>query len=197
MNVLHAVYTTAGPLNPGIAENIWAAFRTNAQFLAWMALLPPSTICNGVDVRDMRNSNNPLIASTSPSVSGTAAVANTPMAPQVAIVLTLRTAQAGQAFRGRVYAGGLSTAVQDGTGHILGSASAQWRSAIVNFQTVIVTQGATSLGIAQRFLPSRPGHGGVTLPERPAGIVPVNAFVIRDNVFDTQRRRSISGIGSR
>lgn len=197
LNVTHAVWNAAGPLSPTVGETIFAALKANAQVTAWMAYLPASTILEGVDVRDLRGANFPLLPSSSASVPGTAPAPAVALPPQSAIVLTLRTQFSGRAFRGRVYAGGLSSAADDGGGKILAAAGDQWRAFVVSLNNAIVSAGGTSLGIAQVALPARPGHGGTTLPARDAHIEPVTGYEVRDLIFDTQRRRTGAHIGSR
>ena len=194
LNVLHAQYTLAGPLNPNIAETIFSALKTDSRVTTWLSELPTNTVFTGLDVRDLRNSNNPLIPSTSLAAPGTAAGA--PLPPQTCMVITLRTASAGRAFRGRIYLGGLSTAAQDTTGHIVTTVAANAVAFVNAIQQAFLAQSMT-LAIGQKDLPARPGHGGTTLPARPANVVPVTSVLSRDNIFDTQRRRTGAHIGAR
>ena len=106
MNVLHAQVTAAGPLNPSVGETIFSAIKANAATTTWLTQLPVNTSFTGVDVRDMRASNFPLLPSSSAAAPGTSA--QNAISPQTAIVITLRTASAGRAFRGRVFLGGLA-----------------------------------------------------------------------------------------
>lgn len=197
MNVLHAVWNAAGPLAPNVAETLFAALKASAGGTGWLSLLPPSTSFTGVDVRDLRVANAPLINSTGAAAPGTVGGTFIPMPPQVAQVVTLRTASAGRAFRGRVYLGGLSTASDDGTGRILAGANTAGVSFVQAAHAAIQAAGGAGQGILQRALPDRPGHGGVTLPARPGAIIPVTGWVARDVIFDTQRRRTGARIGSR
>lgn len=194
MNVLHMQFTNAGPLNPNIADTIFNSIVGNANFTTWRGFLPTTTEFTNVDVRDLRASNLPLITSTGTAVPGSSA--GTALPPQTAMVTTLRTAQAGRAFRGRVYFGGLATNTDDGTGRIAPAANTAMLGAMSAVGQAMVSAGGT-LAILQRALPDRPGHGGVTLPARPGAIVPVTDVVARDLIFDTQRRRSGARIGSR
>jgi hypothetical protein len=197
MNVLHGQYTTAGPLNPAIAETIFSGLKTGGGFAPWLAHLPAEVSMTGVDVRDLRAPNNPLLTSTSAAVSGTA-VGNA-LPPQSAAVVTLRTAFSGRAFRGRVYMGGLAQSTADVNGRIVAQVNTDAVGFILTVNGAMSGQGAP-LGILQRWLPERLGHGGVTLPERQPQIVAVtipSGVIARDTIFDTQRRRSGAHIGSR
>lgn len=197
MNVCHAVWAASGPLAPGVGDTLFTALKGSAATTAWMSLLPTTTVLTGVDVRDLRVQNAPLLPSTSAGVPGSVAATFHPLPPQSSMVVTLRTASAGRAFRGRVYLGGLSNAVDDGTGRILPAANAAAVAFVQAVNAAIVSSGGTVQGILQRALPERPAHGGGTLPARPGAIVPVTAWQSRDNVYDTQRRRSGVRIGSR
>ena len=194
LNVLHAQYTLAGPLNPNVGETLFSAIKAAAATTTWLSHLPTSTLLSGVDVRDLRAPNNPLLPSTSAAVPGSSPSA--PIPPQSSMVVTLRTASAGRSFRGRVFLGGLSTSVDDTTGHIVPAGNTDAVAFIVGVQSAMAGQSMT-LAIGQKFLPSRPGHGGVTLPQRDANVVPVTAILARDNIFDTQRRRTGAHVGSR
>jgi len=84
----------------------------------------------------------------------------------------------------------------DATGHIsavgLGIPMSYYNAIAAGFAAI-----GWQWGLAQRALPERPGHGGVTLPPRPAACIPVTSVLVRDNIFDTQRRRTGAHIGSR
>ena len=194
MNVMHMVYTPAGPLNPNIADTIFNSLVANTFTTTWRGYLPATTSLTGVDVRDLRAANNPLIESTATAVVGTSV--ETALPPQSAMVVTLRTAFAGRAFRGRVYMGGLALNCSDANGRIAAAANTAAIGEVNAIASAMQAAGG-AMGILQRWLPARPGHGGVTLPERQPAIVAVQGFATRDTIFDTQRRRSGAHIGSR
>lgn len=195
MNVLHMVYTPAGPLNPNIADTIFSSLKANTSWTTLMTFLPANTTFTGVDVRDLRTPNFPLIPSTTAAQPGTSA--SGPLPPQTAIVLTLRTAFAGRAYRGRVFFGGLALNADDGTGHISSPGASQAvQGAGGAIGAAMVAAGGT-WGILQRWLPARTSHTGAPLPERQPAVVQVQSFTVRDLIFDTQRRRTGAHIGSR
>jgi len=194
MNVVHGFSQSAGPLNPNIAQSFFSALTGAAGWPNVLAQLPTSTTLTAVDVRDLRQTNNPLIAATFTAIPGTSA--STPLPPQTAIAITLRTAFAGVQFRGRIYWGGLSLTADDTTGHISTPGS---NAAMSYYNSITAGMNAIAwpLSVAGRDLPARPGHGGVTLPPRPAQNTLVTSALVRDNIFDTQRRRTGAHIGSR
>lgn len=195
MNVLHLQYTTAGPLNPNIAETFFTNLKAAAAWTTYMGFLPANTTFTGVDVRDLRGPNFPLIASSSAAEPGTSPQG--PLPPQVAIVLTLRTAFAGRAFRGRVFFGGLALNADDGTGHISSPGAKEAVQGAGNAIGGAMVAVGGSWGILQRWLPERTNHAGATVPERQPAIVAVTTLTVRDLIFDTQRRRTGARIGSR
>lgn len=186
LNVMHGEYTTAGPLSPTIAESIFSAVKSSAGWTAYEAVIAPTVVLTGVGVLDERSASNPEISSTSAAAPGTGA--GTALPDQVALVVTLRTALTGRSHRGRVYTFGYIS------GHLNadGTASATATAAAVSFvqavQSAMAAQGAT-LAIKSPALPARPAHDGTELPAKPFEITPVTAVVMRDAVFDTNRRR--------
>ena len=194
MNVLHMDYTTAGPLNPGIADSMLNDLLGIAATTTWLSHLPTSVALIGLDVRDLRAANNPLISSAVVNHPGTA-VGNA-LPPQTSMVITLRTAFAGRSFRGRVYLGGLSVNCSDSNGKIVGQANTDANAFVQNFGTVCTAVGG-KWAILQRYLPPRTNHAGEDLPERQSAVVDITNTAARDNIFDTQRRRTGAHIGSR
>src|SRR5215467_11641941 len=116
-NVLHGLYTTAGPLSPNIAQNIFAAIVASAATTTFLAHLSPDILLGGVSVRDLRSANNPEIPSTGGGVAGTGTGNMLPV--QNATVITLRTAFIGRSFRGRAFLFGYTTAAVTPTGAIV------------------------------------------------------------------------------
>lgn len=186
-NVLHAQYTLAGPVSPTAPESIFSAIKASAGWTAWSAHTRPDNSLTAVGVRDIRGPNFPELLSTSGPAFGTGP--STPMAPQVCMVVTFKTAQAGRAFRGRCYLSGLDQNCQLAGGHTIDPPA---NTAAVGFlnavQSAMAAQSMT-LAIGQKALPQRLAHDGSTLPARPANVVPVTSIVTLNTRFDTQRRR--------
>ena len=183
--VTHAEYVLAGPLNPNIAETIFASFKSS---------IVPGTLLNfhanfkwtGVGVIDLRSANNQEVPSTGTELVGTSA--ETPLPDQSSIVVTLRTALAGRSFRGRVYTFGYvaSLVLPDGTIADPGAAAAE---AVVSAMRSAITAGSGTLAIRSPALPERPSKPGGTLPAKDFAITPVTSVVVRDRIWDTNRRR--------
>jgi hypothetical protein len=109
---------------------------------------------------------------------------------EVAAVVTFRTALTGPGNRGRMYIPGFaSNAVV--VGNLI---SAAMVTAIGNWANTISgalsAQGLTFC-LRQNARLSYPAHGGGTHPARAAGTLPISSVIVRDNHWDSQRRRGL------
>lgn len=188
LNVMHMLYTPAGPLNPNIAETIYEPISA-----AWVnpgGLRPLSATVlslTGVGVIDLRSANNPEISSTSPAVPGTGTGA--PMPEQVSAVITHRTALTGRSHRGRTYLFGFTPAAMAADGTI----SDATNTGVVNFMAGVnsgIGAAGGQLAILSPALPVRPSKPGGELPAKPFEITPVTTSLLRDRLWDTNRRRT-------
>jgi hypothetical protein len=183
--VTHAEYSIAGPLNPNIAETIFSAFK--AQFgAASLSVMHAALTFEGVGVIDLRGPNNPEIESTGASETGTSI--ETPLPDQSCCVVTLRTAFAGRSFRGRVYTFGWTASGVTAQGTISDNVEATALQMVTAMKAGIQAGGG-QLAIRSPALPERPAHDGSTLPAKDFAITPVTTFLVRDRIWDTNRRR--------
>lgn len=97
----------------------------------------------------------------------------------VALVVTLRTALAGRRYRGRTYLSGFAEDSNQGNGTASAAAIIAAEAFIQALETIIVAGNEWSLGVMS-----------IAAGETNA----VTSTGVRDNVWDTQRRRSIPGI---
>jgi hypothetical protein len=183
--VTHGQYTTAGPLNPNIAETIWSQFKT-LMGAGPMVNFATTFAFTGVGVIDLRSPNNPEISSTSAAFPGTATGPATP--DQVSCVVTLRTALAGRSFRGRMFIFGWEAALLAADGLIPDVIANTAVATATNMQGAIAAAGA-QLAIRSPALPERPSKPGGTLPAKAFAITPVSTILVRDRIWDTNRRR--------
>jgi hypothetical protein len=170
------------------AETMRAALVAGANWTALAALMPTTGNLTRVDLQDIRTANNPVISSTGPATPGTSA---SPALPdEVSLVVTIRTARTGQANRGRFFIPNWATNAIGGAGVASAAAVTAAGGFASNILTAITGQGGTWV-LAQ---PARQAYTGITgtqHPARVAGSLPQAGVVVRDNHWDTQRRRGL------
>jgi len=170
------------------AEAGRAALVQGTNWSALAGFLAPTVSLAAVELRDMRTAGNPLVQSTGAATPGTSA--GTALPSEVAAVMTIRTAKSGQQNRGRIYIPGwASNAV--GVGDIIAAAAV---TALLNFGNNIgsaITAAGGSWVLMQPARQAYTGSTGTQHPARAAGTTPVTSAPVRDNHWDTQRRRGL------
>lgn len=187
VNVLHA--SVAGGFSPTstIAEAIFTAIKAAAGWTSWKARVNTGISLAGVDLRDMRSYNQPLVASTSAASAGTGA--GTALPPGDALVVTLRTANAGRGYRGRVFLPGLDSSAL-AAGGVAAAGTVTDSAAFVTAVQAALTGQSMTMAIAQPARAQYEGTTGAVHPARAAGVAPVTSIVTRNNIIDHQRRRA-------
>lgn len=187
-NVLHARVAGGFAATSTVAEAIRVAITSGATWTNYAALLNTATSLTGVSLRDMRAANLPLVDSTGAPVAGTAVGGALP--PEVALVVTERTAGAGRSFRGRIFLPGFDKTATTSAGAATGGAVSATQAWAQLIQSGMAGQSLT-LAIAQ---PARQAYTspvtGAAIPARGANLADVTSLVVRDSIFDSQRRRS-------
>jgi hypothetical protein len=108
----------------------------------------------------------------------------------MAAVLTLRTAFAGRSARGRIYSMGYSVAITAPGNVIAPSGVAGLAGWGANIQPVFAANGLTfCLGLPHRL--AYVSAAGTPHAERLATTLDVTSTVVRDNHWDSQRRRGL------
>lgn len=187
-NVLHAQVGGGFAATAGIAQAIYAAIIASAAWTAYKPFVNSNCSFAGVNLRDMRTLNQPVVTSTGGATAGTGAASALP--PGVSLIISLRTALAGRGFRGRVYLTGLDSVLLTAA---TGAASAAGNTAAVNFITAVqtaMTASAATLSIAQPARQAYTGRKGRAIPARAANIQNVTSIVSRLTALTSQRRRS-------
>jgi hypothetical protein len=171
------------------ANAIHTALSTGAQWTALAPFLHTTAILNGVTIRNVAVIDQPILQSTTPGAAGTAA--GGPLPSEVAAVVTLRTALAGRANRGRSYIPGFASAALFAGDVIIAAAVTALQNWAGTWIGALSPSGYT-LVIGQR------ARAAYTSPvtarpfaARPANSVQVTACVVRDNHWDSQRRRGL------
>ncbi len=188
MNVLGATFATLPPDFQTLANTLGAAVKTGFSSSGMAALCPANVSLNKVGVRDISTANKAEFEDTAAAVLGTAAVELLPV--HEAVCVTLRTASAGPSFRGRVYLSGWDEASNDGQGHIEAvamTAAAAFITAIKNAMSASgLTMAVLSAPTDARVIAPTPQ---ITIPGKPGFATPVTVVQVRNNLWDTQRRR--------
>lgn len=186
-NVCHGTVAGGFSATSTVAEAIFAAMKASAAWTAWKARLNTGVSFAGIDLRDIRAANLPVVQSTGGAVTGTGAGGALP--PGDALCVTLRTAGAGRAFRGRVYLPGLDNTALAAAGTAAAGTVTDATAFVTELQTAM-TASSLTLAIAQPARAEYTGHGGRVIPARAASSAAVTSIVTRNAVIDHQRRRA-------
>jgi hypothetical protein len=186
--IFHGRYTGAFAGTVAQANSILTAITAGIPANGFLLHLSGQTTIGGVSIRDVNTANQAVISSNVGGATGTGTGNAVPN--EVAICVTKHTALAGRANRGRFYVPGwiVSTVAADNT---------VIPTAVTDLQTWANTlQGAFNASGYQMVIgqPARQayiGTSGTSHPARPAGSVPVTSLFVRDNHFDSQRRRGL------
>lgn len=179
-----------GSFNPtvAVADSMLTALTAGTNWTGLAGFLSTSTALAAVRLRDMRQIDMPFVSSVGAAHAGTDAALAMPN--EMAAVISLGTALVGPANRGRIYVPGFgSDAVAAGNviAPLVVNALNQWCVNIVNaFTAASLVQ---SIGHPPRN--AYTGTGGAQHPQRQAGLVHVTTLQLRDNHWDSQRRRGL------
>lgn len=173
-----------------LAEQARAALVNGSNWSGMAAFMATGTLLTAVQLRDMRAIDLPLVPSTGSSTPGTSASIALPS--EVAACITLRTQFVGAGNRGRVYLPGFATNALGANDVIAAGAMSAINLFCTNISNAITAIGGTwSL-----LLPHRLAYVSDTIPptnhaERPARTERVTSASMRDNHWDSQRRRGL------
>lgn len=187
-NVLYGRYSGGFTATQTTASQIFAALNSGAAWTEMATHLSVDTSFSGVSIRDVNTPNQALVTSLGAAVAGTAPAAALPN--EVALVVTLRTAQTGRSNRGRMFIPGWA-AGETQNGNIASafvvSTLGTWAASIAS---ALSGAGFTWV-IGQRERAAYTGSTGTQHPARAANSVPITSTVVRDNHWDSQRRRGL------
>lgn len=185
VNVLGVNKNAVSTITQTTVNTLGAAIKTSFSSSGLAGVVGTAVSLQSVGLRDINSANQPELFDVGAAVPGTAVGDLLP--PQIALVVTLRSALAGRSFRGRCFLTGYAESANGATGQ----ASAGAGTASSGFTVAIAGNlGASGFSLA---IISRPAPGAS--PPRPTGMVNnVIAHVVRDLVWDTQRRRAVAGI---
>jgi len=170
------------------AESIRAAITSGAAWTNLASHFAPSTLLSGVSLRSVHAQDQPIVSSTGAAVAGSGT--GPAMPDEVALCVTLRTAQTGRSNRGRVYIPGWNVG-QVAADNTADSAAMSSAAAWVNtFRSVFAAAGYVHV-IGHPARAAYTGSTGTTHPARTAGSIDVVSAEVRDNHWDSQRRRGL------
>lgn len=190
VNVLGAINSGPATFGQTLANSLGLAIKNAFTSSGLASCISTDVALASVYVRSIASANQPEFQDANAAVVGSAAA--DPLPAQTAFVVTLRTALAGPAFRGRIYLGGFAEDQNDTDGNCVATAAQD----AVDFVTAI--KGAmTANGLTMAVL-SRPREETViparTISSKAGFATAVSAEVFRDRIWDTQRRRQHAGI---
>lgn len=187
-SILHARYAAGFTPSSAVANSILTGLTSGAQWTALAAFISTTNSIQGLTLRDLNSPNQPLVPTT---VGGSVGSSASPSMPnEVALVGTLRTGNVGPAFRGRLYFPGWATNAL-GTGNVAAAAAVTAYQNWLNTIPTVLTGQALSFALGQHSRVAYTGVGGKQHPARAAGTVLITSQTVRDNHWDTQRRRGL------
>lgn len=186
-NVMHGTVAGGFTATAAVAEAIFTALKAAGGWTSWRARVNSGISLAGVDLRDMRTPNQPVVASSSAASAGTGAA--TALPPGDALCVTLRTANAGRSFRGRVYLPGLDSAAL-AAGGVAAAGTVTDSAAFITAVQAALTASSVTLAIAQPARAQYTGSTGAVHAARGAGAAVITSIVTRNNIIDHQRRRA-------
>jgi len=183
---VHGAYSTAPSNMQSLATALFGSLSS-----AWnsnlAAYAPPGTIFQNVQIRDMTNFTNPVFIGTGTAVPGTSA--SVAMPPGAAIVVTENLNIRGRGAKGRIYLGGWATNADAGGGVIAAALVTAFGTFCSALFSAITGQSLTPC-VAQLPRVQYQGVTGTVHNARAAGHPSITSYVLRDNLWDAQRRRA-------
>jgi hypothetical protein len=186
-NVLHGQVAGGFSATTTVAEAVFAAVKAAAGWTSFRAQINSGVNFVGVDLRDLRTANQPIVQSTGAVAAGTGA--GTALPPGDAVCVTLRTATVGRNSRGRVYLGGLDSGAM-AAGGVISATTMTNAKAFVDAVSTALTASSITMAIANPARQAYTGTTGAVHAARSAAVLPVTATVVRNNIFDHQRKRA-------
>lgn len=189
-NVLYAAYTGSPALSATLAQTVFAGIIAGSPWSTLAGFLATTTQLASVSLLDIRSTTGVLFTSTGSAAPGTAA--GTALPDESAAVITLRTTSRGPSGRGRVYIPGWASNAVGAGGTIAAAAvTALGTWGASNLNTAIgLNIGSLSIGHFARQAYTSPVTGR-HFDARPAGLVQLSTLLVRDNHWDSQRRRGL------
>jgi len=187
-NVLYGRYSGAFAGTVAMADAIKTALTSGAAWTALATHLSVNTALASVSLRDVNTANQAIITSIGAASPGTGS--GTLLPDEVAATITLRTALTGIQNRGRMFIPGFDS-LSVGPANTISPATVT----ALNNWALTITGALSGQGlvwvIGHKHRQAYTGMTGTSHPDRPAGSVPITSASVRDNHWDSQRRRGL------
>jgi hypothetical protein len=187
-NILYGRVTAGSVPSVSQAQSVFTAITTGGTWTALAAHLAPTGSLAAVELQDVQIAGQPVVRSTSSAVPG--ASSGIALPDEVSVCVTLRTAQVGAGHRGRFYVPNWATTAL-ATGNVVAAAAVtalqNWMPTILAAMSSNTMAWALGLQARQAYT----GSSGTSHPARAATTELVTAQVVRDNHWDSQRRRGL------
>jgi len=170
------------------ANSIMTGLSTGAAWTALAGFLGNDMAIFSVTLRDMSAQGLEEFVSTAAQAAGTSTGVAMPF--EIALALTFRTTLRGPGHRGRAYIPGWATNALGATNLVAAAAVTAAQNWGLTFASVFAAEGLTHV----LALPARSaytGSTGTSHPARTAHTELVTAVLVRDNHWDSQRRRGL------
>lgn len=187
-NILYGRYSGAFSGTVAQANAIFAALSAGSAWVGIQGSINVNTSFAGVGIRDVNSPNAVEIDSTTAAVPGTQTGLSLPN--EVAIVVSLRTAFSGRANRGRMYLPGWGIGALSAGNLILAALVTNLNVWAATIGPALAAQGYTWV-LGQPARQAYIGTTGTSHPARPAQSTPITQALVRDNHWDSQRRRGL------
>lgn len=187
-NQLYGRYSGGFDLTQDEVNAMSTALASGTTWTTLAGFLAPTFSKVGLWVQNVASPGQPVMSGggSSPGTS-----AGTALPDETALVVTFRTATTGVAGRGRMYMPGWATNAL-GTGGVAAApavaALQAWASATI---PAVMAAGGFTHVIGHQARQAYTGETGTAHPARAAGTVDVSAYIVRDNHWDSQRRRGL------
>jgi len=187
-NVLYG--RTAGVPAPTttMAQAVFSAMTSGAAWTALNLRFPTNHVFTSVTLRSVHAAGGALVQSTGAAVPGTGG--NLALPNELAICCTLRTANAGVANRGRIYLAGFMVGAVVAGNVIDPTIMTEINTWVGGFASILAGQGMTWV-LGQPARGAYTGTTGTLHPPRAATSTPIVSATVRDNHWDSQRRRGL------
>jgi hypothetical protein len=186
-NVLHAQYTGIFTGSAAQATTLFSAFKTAMTSSAWVSHVHTGCSMTGVTIKDLNIVSQPELKSSGAAQPGTNAT--TPLSLSSAMVVSLRTKNAGRQWRGRVYLGGLGSDTLLSATQVVDTVGTSGVSFMTAVRNALASNQYTEAILQRALLAGSDIHGN-PLPARTAHAEPVTSEDIANPRIDSQRRRT-------